>query len=79
MTTTTLIRTRRRTRRNAEQAPPDLAVQVMADLTANRPVMVTVAGLGRGWWVVDATPEQVVVRRHGETMPVDWSSVELDA
>lgn len=78
----TLIRTRRRPRRDvAPVAPPDtstLAARVGDALAVNDPPMLAVADEGRGWWPIVTTVDGVTVRRHGVTLTVPWSSVELD-
>ncbi|MFC0504169.1 hypothetical protein [Micromonospora costi] len=67
MTTSTLTRTRRRGRREPATAP-ELVGVVAAALAANDPPMLSVADWGRGWWPVDVSDEEVMVRRRGQTL-----------
>lgn len=75
--TPTLTRTRRRLR-PARPTPAAVASTVRAALDRQEPVMLRLPNAGRGWWAVDADGQGVTVRRHGETVRVEWQGVEVD-
>lgn len=61
-----------------EAGDPAVVERVLAGLAANDPPMLALVGEGRGWWPLAVTAEGLSVHRHGRTVTVPWSAVELD-
>jgi hypothetical protein len=55
----------------------DQAAEIRRQLDANEPVTVEVAGMGKGWWVLDVGDGTYTVMRDGSTLTVAWSDVPL--
>lgn len=64
-------------RRTTPRGGAEQAASISAQLAANEPVTVEIAGHGKGWWVVEVGDGTYTVMRDGSTLTVAWADVPL--